>query len=85
MTQERIEELVAQAVNKAYDAWAVEHPTLASLIDQINLTTQTVQRLRESPEYRDAVTAYRQSDDELDFLNNLLNLAVPVLTSILGA
>ena len=84
MPDENVQQLVVRAVQQAYDAWAVEHPSLASVIDRIELTQQSVESLRQSQAYRDAVEAYHQSQGELQLLNRLLDLAGPILTGILA-
>jgi len=77
-------ELVAEAVQQAFDDWAGEHPTLASVISRTNLTIQTVSRLRESDEYRRALEDYHRSGDETGLLNRLVDLAGPILTTLLA-
>ena len=42
MTQEKINETVAAAVGAAFDQWAVEHPSLAAVIDRVRLSDHTV-------------------------------------------
>ena len=85
MVDETVEQVIVRAVQRAYDAWALEHPSLASVIDRITLTRQTVEPLRQTPEYQQAVDAYHRSRNELDFLNRLIELAGPILQTILTA
>jgi hypothetical protein len=82
MESEPIQQIVVRAVQQAYDAWAVEHPTLASVIDRIELTQQAVESLRQTQAYRDAVDAYHQSQGDVNLLNRLLELAGPILDRI---
>ncbi|MHC4981558.1 MAG: hypothetical protein ACYTF6_00105 [Planctomycetota bacterium] len=84
MANEIVERAIVQAVNQAYDEWAVEHPSLAAVIDHISLTNTAVESLRESPEYEAAVNAYHQSHNELRLLERLTELALPVIRSVLG-
>jgi len=79
-----VQELVAAAVSQAYENWAAEHPSLAGVIDRIELTQQTTERLRTTTAYHDAVEEYNQSNGELAFANRLLDLVSPLLLQILG-
>jgi len=85
MSDELVRQTVARAVAKAYDQWAAEHPSLATVIDRITLTANVVQSLRDSDEYRQAVTAYHRGMSELDLLDRLVELAAPMLATILTA
>jgi len=80
-----VQQAVVRAVQRAYDAWALEHPSLAAVIDRISLTERAVERLRDSQEYRDAVGAYHRSRSELELLNKLTELAAPFVQAILAA
>ena len=98
MTQEKINEIVAAAVGKSFDAWAAEHPSLAAVIDRIRLTEQTVESLRDSDAYRQvvgdldkaietyrqAIAGYHRDRSDLNLLTQLADLAGPILTGILG-
>jgi len=77
------QQIVVRAVQQAYDAWAIEHPSLASVIDRIELTQQAVESLRQSQGYKDAIEAYHRSRGELELLNKLIELAGPILVGIL--
>ena len=83
-SQSEIQQIVVRAVQRAYGAWAAEHPTLASVIDRIALTEQAVESLRESQAFRDAVDAYHRDRGQLELLNRLIDLAAPILTAILA-
>lgn len=83
MANEFIEQAVVRAVQRAYDAWAAEHPNLAAVIDRISLTQQAAQSLRDSDEYRQAVAAYHQGMAESELLNKLFDLAGPIVTALL--
>ncbi len=78
------QQLVIRAVQQAYDAWAAGHPTLASVIDRIELTQQAAESLRETQAYRDAVAAFHAGRGELNLLNRLVDLATPIVNSILS-
>lgn len=84
MTDPRVPTLVAQAAQKAYDAWAAEHPALAGAIDRIALVEQAARSLRDSDDYRAAIAHYHQARSELDLLDRLTELAGPILQRILG-
>ena len=84
MNETKVTELVAAAVGQEFDEWALQHPSLAAVIDRISLTERTVQSLRDSAEYRDAVAAYHQDMNELAFLAQIADLAGPILHAILG-
>lgn len=83
MTDELVQQTVARSVQRAYDDWAVEHPSLAAVIDRITLTQRAVESLRDSEEYREAVAAYHRGLSEADLLARLTELAGPILTAIL--
>jgi hypothetical protein len=83
MASEEIEQVIVRAVEQAYDAWAAQHPTLAAVIDRISVTHQTVESLRASEDYRQAVADFHQGMAEADLLNRLIDLAAPLLTSLL--
>ena len=84
MADETVEKTLVSAVQRAYDDWAAEHPSLAAVIDRISLTDTTVSSLREMPEYAAAVAAFHQSHGELELLSQLTELAAPIIRSILG-
>jgi len=79
-----VNDIVSRAVGQRYDEWALEHPSLASVIDRMELSLQAAERLRETPAYWQAVNEYHQSRSELALLTRLLDLAGPVLRGILG-
>jgi len=84
MTNEKINELLADAVGKEFDDWAAEHPTLAAVIDRVRLTEQTIESLRDTEGYRQAIAAYHRDQSELNLLAGLAELAGPILRGILG-
>jgi len=85
MTDELVEQIVVSAVQRAYDDWAVEHPSLAAVIDQVSLTARAAESLRESPEYAQAVTEYHQGRSHLTLLEQFVGLAGQVLKTILAS
>ena len=85
MASEIVEQSVVRAVQQAYDAWSTQHPSLASVIDRITLTEQAVESLRDSQEFRQAIDGYHRSGRELELLDRLIELAGPVVRSILAA
>ncbi len=84
MTDELVQQTIVRAVQRAYDGWAVEHPSLAAVIDRITLTQHVVESLRDSPEYRDAVAGYQRGLTETDLLVRLTELAGPILAALLA-
>jgi len=84
MANETVEQVIVRAVQQAYSDWAVEHPSLAAVIDRISLTSTAAESLRESPEFAAAVAAFHESRSELELLNRLTELAAPIVASILG-
>lgn len=84
MTDELVQQTVVRAIQRAYDGWAIEHPSLANVIDRISLTQNAVESLRDSQEYRDAVAAYHRGMSETDLLARLTALAGPILTGVLA-
>ena len=84
MKDERIDKRVAEAVGRKFDEWATEHPSLAAVIDRIVLTERTVDSLRNSDAYQQAVDAYRRDANEMTFLGQIAGLVGPVLGRLLG-
>jgi len=84
MSDEIVRQTVARAVQRAYEEWQQEHPSLAAVIDRITLTERAVESLRDSPEYHQAVAAYHRGLSEADLLNRLIDLAGPMLAAILA-
>ena len=84
MTEEKINETVAAAVGEAFDQWAVEHPSLAAVIDRVRLSNHTVESLRSSEAYRQAVAAYHRDRNESNLLVKLAELAAPIIHDVLG-
>ncbi len=84
MTDELVQQTIVRAVQRAYDDWTVEHPSLAAVIDRITLTQHAVESLRDSPEYRDAIAGYRRGLTETDLLVRLTELAGPILAALLA-
>ena len=78
MTNEIVEQCVIRAVGRAYSDWAVEHPSLARVIDRIAVTQRVSESLRETPEFQSAVDAFGSARSELDLLNRLTELAAPL-------
>ena len=70
-------------VQRAYDDWAAEHPSLAAVIDQVTLTEHATESLRDSPEYVQALADYQQGQSHLTLLEQFVDLAGPVLKRIL--
>ena len=84
MSDAIVHKAIADAVGQAYESWAAEHPSLAAVIDRISLTDRAVESLRQSAEYRQAVSDYHRGLNELTLLNQLVELAGPVVQRILG-
>jgi hypothetical protein len=84
MTDPAVVRAVEQAVDRAYAGWAARHPSLAAVMDHITIRQQTARRLRESPEYRQAIEAYHQARREQTLITQLTDLAGPILQSVLG-
>ncbi len=84
MTDEKINEMVADAVGKEFEKWGVEHPSLAAMIDRVRLTERTVESLRDTDGYRQAIAAYHRDQNGLNLLAGLAELAGPILRRILG-
>lgn len=83
MTDQRVRELVEQAVSDRYGAWAGRHPSLASVIDRMTVVEQAAQSIRATPAYAEAVAQYHQAGGEQELLGRLLGLAETVVATIL--
>ena len=84
MENETVKQAVVRAVQQAFDDWAAEHPSLAAVIDRISLAETAAESLRASPEYEAALAGYHKSRSELEFLSRLVELASPIVRSLLG-
>lgn len=84
MTDHNVEQAVSQAVRRAYDLWAAEHPSLARVIDRITVAERTAESLRKSEQYRSAVAAYHRSRNELELIHQLTELAGPIVRTLLA-
>ena len=76
---DEIRQEVERAVERAFDRWAAEHPTLASAVDRITLCRLTATSLRESEQYRAAVDAYRRDMRRADLAERLVGIAAGLL------
>ena len=79
-----IQAAVQKATEQAYSDWASAHPSLANVIDRVVLTEQATESIRQSPEFSQAVAGFYESQNELDLVNQLIDLAGPVLQKVLG-
>lgn len=84
MNQQRIDDLVAAAVGRSFQDWAGEHPALATVIDGVALTDRVVDSLRQSPEYQQALADFYRDQNDLNLLNQLVQLAGPILSRLLA-
>ncbi len=84
MPNETVRQAVETVTEQAYWDWAAAHPSLAAVIDQMIVTHQTASRLRETPEFHQAIAAYHASRNELDLVNRLSELAGPIVRSLLS-
>jgi hypothetical protein len=80
----KVKEITENAIGQAFDAWAAQHPSLAGVLDRIELTDRVVDRLRDSPEYKAAVESYVQGRVEIDLLGSVVKLAGQLLPLILA-
>ncbi len=79
-----VQQLVEAVVGGKYDEWAVQHPSLASVINRIAVINQTVESMRDTEEYKAAVAEYVQGRIEVDFINKIIDLAGPIITKLLS-
>jgi hypothetical protein len=84
MTDTSVEQAVTQAVERAYDRWAAEHPSLARVIDRLTVVEQTAESLRQTDDYRSAVAAYHRGRNELELIHRLTELAAPLVSGLLA-
>ncbi len=83
MSDEIVQQTIVRAVQRAYDGWAGEHPSLAAVIDRISLTESAVESLKDSTEYQQAIAAYHRDMSDANLLNRLVELAGPIVTAML--
>ena len=80
-----IEDIVQRAVGQALEEYRIEHPNISDVLERINVDTDVIPRIRETAEYKAAEEKYVQARIEIDFFNNLLEIAKTVLPMILAA
>lgn len=79
-----VEEAIEEATERAYLEWSAEHPSLARVIDRMQLVERTATSLRRTPEFRRAVQSYQQAGCEMCLVTRLSELAGPVIRVVLG-
>jgi len=79
-----IQSLVARAVGGAFEDWARLHPSLAAVIDRVELTSRISLSIRQNPSYKEAIAAFHRSQNELELLDRLISLAGPAILKFLG-
>ncbi|MFP4054548.1 MAG: hypothetical protein ACLFV7_11875 [Phycisphaerae bacterium] len=84
MASETIARTLQQATQQAYRRWATEHPSLATVLDELRLQERVEQSLRETPEFRNAVESYRQARCEICLLRELTATAGRLLAGLLA-
>lgn len=83
LNEQTLNELVVRAVQRAFDAWAAEHPTLAEMIDRITLTRRVIESVRASDEFRQAIAHSQAESLEASLLTTLIDIARPLVVGIL--
>ena len=83
--EQKVNELVVRAVQRAFDAWAAEHPSLAEVIDRITLTQRAIESVRASEAFGQAVAHYEAESLEASLLGSLVDIARPLIAGILAA
>jgi hypothetical protein len=79
-----IQEIVEQAAQQSYQAWAAQHPSLAAVIDCTKLIEHVAASLRGTPQYDAALAGYYRSRSELEFIGKLMDLCAPLLATLLA-
>ena len=74
---------VEHAAQIAWDKWAAANPNLAEAIDQIDLRKRLVRSIQDDPRFDAAITQYQLDQLHWEFLNRLIEIASPVLNSVL--
>lgn len=82
MSDGTVQRTVSRAVDRAYDAWAAEHPNLSAVIDRMTVKRRTVASIRETRSYRQAVAAYHDARNELELLERLTDLAAAAIARL---
>ncbi|MCC7145147.1 MAG: hypothetical protein IT443_01740 [Phycisphaeraceae bacterium] len=71
MSTTPLRDLVSQRLNLRWAEWSAAHPHLAGVIDRTRLVEQTVEKLRDDPDFQ---LAMRQADVDEARLGSLLFL-----------
>lgn len=79
----KLNEKIEKAVGVAFDNWAQEHPSLAAVMDRIEICERTAISLRKSDECRQAMKNYQQAAVESDILSRLTGLAETIIPLVL--
>jgi hypothetical protein len=77
--------IVALAVERAWEQWALEHPSLAAALDDVQLINQAAESVRRTPAYRRAVETFYRDEQTLMLFERLWSLAGPALRELLNA
>ncbi|MEM9883141.1 MAG: hypothetical protein AAF800_09520 [Planctomycetota bacterium] len=70
-----LRELVAERLDRHWQAWAEDHPHLAAAIDRTRLIDAAVDRLRDDPDYRAAMRRADLDERRLAEAARVLSLA----------
>lgn len=78
-----LRDLIQSKVDEHWLTWAHQHPHLAEAIDRTRLIDTTVDRLRDDPEFIDAIRRCGLDEHQLAQAANVLNLADRLLGQVL--
>ena len=78
-----LRDLIQSKVDEHWLTWAHQHPHLAEAIDRTRLIDTTVDRLRDDPEFINAIQRCGLDEHQLAQAANVLNLADRLLRQVL--
>jgi hypothetical protein len=79
-----INDIILRATKQTLEDYAIEHPNLAEAISRIDIDTTIVEKLRSTPEYKEAEEKYVQARIEIDFFNNVVSLLKTLLPLLIA-
>ncbi len=79
-----LRELVSSRVNQRFEDWAREHPHLARAIDRTKMIESATLRLRDDPEFQQALREADLNEQQLMLAGRVLEVVERLVRRVLG-
>ncbi|MCE9590155.1 MAG: hypothetical protein K8S99_06490 [Planctomycetes bacterium] len=83
MTSTELRDLVEKQLGRLWEEWSREHPHLAAAIDRVRLIESTVERLRDDPQFQQAVARAAADNTRLDAVEGVVGLIEGLISRVL--